>query len=287
MSRSFFPVLTLKLMNLTPKLTVIPAARQAALLAAFLITALASACVPIKPASTPEPTVELPSATPSIAWFPATNTPTSFIILTRTATLEPLEGVEGVLFTDDFSDPALWNTSDSGDASAQVEADRLTLALTSGRMSITSLRSEPVLTNFYAEVTASTSLCRGSDQFGVLFRAIPGDSYYRFVLACDGRVRLERVLGGAGAILQNWAASSDAPPGAPGEVRIGVWAAGGELRLFLNGHLQFSQRDPVLPTGTLGFFAYADGETPVIVSFSDLEVRSVVFVPTPFIAPTP
>jgi hypothetical protein len=276
--RISFPNLTLKLMPLTPKPTL--------KFAALLLALLAASCVPLEPVATPTPT-EQPSITPSIAWFPATNTPTAFIIPTRTATLEPLEGVEGVMFMDDFSDPALWSTSSSEAASAQVEANRLTLSLTSGRLSISSLRSQPVLANFYAEVTATTSLCRGSDEYGVLFRAQPGGSHYRFVLACDGQVRLERMIGGAGAILQNWADSSDAPPGAPGVVRIGVWAAGGELRLFLNGHLQFSQRDPVLPTGTLGFFATADGDTPVIISFSSLEVRSVVFVPTPYIAPTP
>ena len=75
-------------------------------------------------------------------------------------------------------------------------------------------------------------------------------------------------------------------------MKIGIWVVGFEMRFLLNDHLQFSLRDPVLHIGTLGFFAYASGTTPVVVSFSDLEVYSVFyFSPTPTLTltrtPTP
>jgi hypothetical protein len=168
-----------------------------------------------------------------------------------------------------------------------VENNRLTLALTAGPLSITSLRSEPLLGDFYAQVTVSVNLCQGNDQYGVLFRAAPGENHYRFVLACNGSLRLERVRSGAAEILQNWIPSGDAPTGAPTQVKIGVWASGDELRLFLNDHLQFSLRDPVFHAGTLGFFAFASGETPVMVLFSGLEVFSVAYIsPTPTLQPS-
>jgi hypothetical protein len=262
-----------------PRIPFLPAA---ILVLAILFSAGLDGCSLLLPAyiSTPSPLPATETAT--IAWFPATNTPTLYIPPTQQPTLEPLSGVGSLLFRDDFSDATLWNTSTSGSASAQVENDRLTLALTSGRLTVLSLRSEPSLGDFYAVATATTSLCRGNDAYGILFRAAPGGYYYRFSLSCSGNIRFERVRGGAADLLQKWVPSGDAPTGAPTEVKISVWASGAELRFFLNDHFQFSLRDPVLHSGTLGFFATASGTTPVLVSFSDLEVYSVFYIsPTP------
>jgi hypothetical protein len=80
--------------------------------------------------------------------------------------------------------------------------------------------------------------------------------------------------------------SADVPLGAPGEVRLGVWASGTELRFFLNGHFQFGVSDPTLKQGSLGVFARAVGSTPVTVLFSDLSVYAVTYVP-PTSTPAP
>jgi hypothetical protein len=151
-----------------------------------------------------------------------------------------------------------------------------------GPISITSLRSQPVMGDFFAEATVRLSLCIGRDQFGMVFRATPGGNYYRLTVNCEGQSRLERIVSGINSPLLDWLSSGDAPTAAPAEVVLGVWAAGNELRIFLNNNLQFSVRDPVLQAGTLGFFVYADGAFPITVSFSDLSVYSVSYVsPTP------
>jgi hypothetical protein len=239
-------------------------------------------------AYTPTPSLLPPTETATIQWFPATRTPTVFLALTTTATLNPLPVVGELIFEDDFSDPALWDTASSGDASAQVSEGQLTLAVSEDQLTITSLRSEPNLVDFYAEVTVVTSLCRGDDQYGAVFRAAAGGNYYRFLLSCSGLVRLERVRGGSAEVLQNWAASSDVPRGAPAEVKLGIWISGTEMHLLLNDHAQFIVRDPVFTIGRLGFFAYSSGDTPVIVSFRDLQVYTVPYIPpTPTIKVTP
>jgi hypothetical protein len=99
---------------------------------------------------------------------------------------------------------------------------------------------------------------------------------------------LERVRGGLAEVLQNWTPSSDVPRGAPAQVKLGIWMSGTEMHLLLNDHAQFVIRDPVFPIGRLGFFAYASGDTPVLVSFRDLQVYSVpLILPTPATTVTP
>jgi hypothetical protein len=141
-----------------------------------------------------------------------------------------------------------------------------------------SLRQDLILGNYYVEITARPSLCRGEDDYGLLVRASAA-AYYRFALSCNGTAHVERVSVGTRHILHEPVASGDVPPGAPGEVRIGVWAVETEMRLFLNGRYQFSVTDANYASGTIGFFANSAGDTPVTVTFTDLTVRSVTYVP--------
>ncbi|MBI3152632.1 MAG: hypothetical protein HYZ21_10900 [Chloroflexi bacterium] len=249
----------------------------------FAMTCLLTSCaqldailatpIPLTPTETPPPT-------PTINWFPPSATPTLQTFSTKAPTPEMRPGLSGDLVTDDFSDPSLWDIAASDDASANIKNNRLTLSVQS-EVYMLSLKHDLVLDNYYAEITARPSLCRDEDSYGLLVRA-SATNYYRFVLSCNGTARGERVSGGTRLILQQPLPSGDVPPGAPGEVRIGVWAVGREMRLFLNGRFQFTISDPSFPSGSIGVFVRSVGATAAVVSFSDLTIQSVDYVlPTP------
>ena len=269
---------------------------RGALLLVFLTACSGLFPAPIlSPVGTPTPTPVSTAVTPTttIVWFPPTNTPPHFPTQTILSTPDQRPGLGDLLFTDSFDQPDLWNTSVASSVSATVARNRLLLSISSqGPVSILSLRSQPSLGDFYAEVAVQLSLCGEKDQFGMIFRDAPGDNYYRFVVSCDGQVRLERSLSGSRAPMLDWLPSGDAPIAAPVDVKLGVWVVGGEMRFFLNDHYQFSAHDPVLHTGTLGFFVYASGEAPITASFSNLAVYSVSYAsptpsPIPSRTPTP
>lgn len=226
--------------------------------------------------NTPEPATETPAPTSTIIWFPPSATPTPQFLSTKAPTPEMRPGLNAEILSDDFSDTFNWEIAVSDEASSQIQDNRLTLAVQS-QVYMTSLRRDTLLTDYYAEITAQPSLCKGEDSYGFLIRA-DGGSYYRFALACNGTVRAERVSNSVRLVLQQPLPSGDVPPGAPGNVRIGVWAVGRELRLFLNGRFQFSINDPSFPIGTLGVFVRSAGETPAVVSFSDLVVQEVNYI---------
>jgi hypothetical protein len=229
-----------------------------------------------------------PSQTTTVEWFPPTNTPTPLPSVTILPTPEMRPGLGPQLLADSFDDPGQWSLSSSNWTSATISLGRLVLSINGpGPLEILSLRRAPVLDDFYAETLVSLSLCQAGDEFGLLFRAAPGQNYYRFTVSCAGLTRLERVRSGVTNPLTDWLPSGDAPLGAPAEVRLGVWAVGGELRFFLNDHYQFNRHDLVFHTGTLGFFAQAAGESPLAVSFSDLAAYTVSYLsPTPSSTPT-
>jgi hypothetical protein len=251
------------------------------------VLSLLPACLPSPDLTPVAPTsVTIPPTAPTI-WFPPTNTATLIPTLGATATPEGKPGVGDLTFSDDFNLPSSWSTRVADEGSAIVENNRLTLAVRQPGVAMLSLRSGLLLKDFYVEVLAHTSLCRDRDEYGLLFRAVSAANYYRFVLNCRGAVRVDRVNGREVVIIQPAALSGDAPPGAPGDVKIGVWAVGKEMRFFLNDHFQFTVRDPAYTIGTVGVYARSNGDTAVTVSFSNLSARKVLYIsPTPSIAPS-
>lgn len=253
------------------------------------------ACAPAAEQTPPAPATAPPAATetPTIVWFPATNTPTPLPQFTPSPTQPALPGVGSLIFRDDFSDPALWNTPASDQVYSSVENNRLYLVARAPKaLLITDRRGTNLLTDFYVELTATTNLCRPGDEYGLMVRFNGYQDYYRFTINCDTTVRADRVSQGVSLPLQPPVASGDAPPGAPGEVRIGVWSAGTEMRLFLNGRYQFTVNDPLFRAGGLAVFVRAGSETQLSVNFADLTVSSVSYASstptfTPSHTPTP
>jgi len=255
-----------------------------------LLLVFLTACSGLFPALPPTPTPVPATGTPTatIVWFPPTNTPTIFPTQTILSTPQQRPGLGELLFSDPFDQPELWSTAAGSQASATWDRNRLILSISGrGPLFISSLRNQPILRDFYSEVIVTLHLCGEKDQFGMIFRAAPGGNYYRFTVRCDGQARMERSLSGSNQPLLNWLSSGDAPSAAPAQVKLGAWVVGSEMRFFLNNNYQFSVRDRFLYAGTLGFFAYANGATPITVSFSDLSVYSVTYVsPTPSLTPS-
>lgn len=262
------------------------------LILGLLLLGLA-ACAPVSgqdalPAETATPTPS-PTATATIVWFPPTLTPTPFPTRAVTPTAVPQLGIDRLVFSDDFSDRAAWTTFRTTTGSAAYGNAEFTLAVAAERGYLTSLRKSPELADFYLEVTASPSLCRASDSYGLLLRASDDWNYYRWVITCDGRTRLERVRNGAIVLVQDWVDSLQIPPGAPSDLSLAVWMYGPEMRFFIGDIEQFAARDPVWTAGRLGAFARAAADTPLTVSFSDLSVYALEpsAIPTTTPVPTP
>lgn len=229
----------------------------------------------LPPEATPSPVPPTNTPTPTVVWFPPTSTPTLFPTPIVTPTQEVSLPLGEILLSDDFDDSEMWTLSKSSQASAALGVNELSLALHQPDGYLYSLRREPVLSDFYLEVTASPNLCRGEDEYGLLLRVSPSLDFYRFSLSCNGQARLDKYFNGVASSPQPWVMSGAIPPGAPSRSRLAVWAKGKELRFFVNQEQLFTIQDPSLSSGTLGVFARSGGENDLTVSFSDLVVRKV------------
>jgi hypothetical protein len=180
-----------------------------------------------------------------------------------------------LIFEDQFVDPKAWLLAQTSTTSIALGNHALTLALNQPKGYLYTLRNQPTLTDFYLEVTASPSLCRAADEYGLLLRVSPSLDFYRFSLSCDGNIRLDKYINGKASSPVPRTLSGAFPPGAPSSSRLAIWARGKEMRFYINDQHQFTVNDPSLFEGSLGFFVRSAGNNALTVSFSELAVRKI------------
>jgi len=212
-----------------------------------------------------------PIPTETILWFPATSTPTPMATRIIIPTPDQRPGIGPALLHDDFTDAAIWPTSRNENGSLAYGKSEFTIAIANPGSSLSSIRPQPLLENYYLEVTATASLCQQEDSYGLILRAT-ADVFYRWVITCSGMSRLERVKSGRYTIIQDWVPSGQIPIGFPAVLKLGVWAQGQEMRFFVGDVYQFSITDPTPVSGQVGLFARSQGTTAVTICFSDLTI---------------
>lgn len=240
-----------------------------------------AACRPVStplpplPTSTSLPPTETP--TPTVVWFPPTATitprPMATMAVTPTLDLSPIYGEE--VFREDFSDPQAWTQGRYSQGVVAPGVNELSLAVNQERGYVSSLLQGFTLENFYLEISANPSICRGNDEYGLLLRIQSSQDFFRFGLTCDGQARLDRLLGGVASAPHPPSFSGAVPPGAPSFSRLGVWALDREMRFYANGQFLFSVRDSSILSGSLGLYVRSAATDAITVNFSDLVIYQV------------
>ena len=274
---------------------------RALLLPVILVSLLVSGCagLPGMPglpglptsATSTDTAIPLPTTTPTptIVWFPPTRTPTPGPALaTAAATPEMRPAVGDVAVKDDFSSQRGWQTGAMDGGTVAYGPDSLSIAIPDQAAALVSLHSAALPDNYYLEITASVSLCRGKDAYGLIFRSEgkQGGYGYRWIVTCDGQMRVERWRPSEAAVMQNWTDIGEG--GALLSLRLGLWLYRDEMRFFVDGNYLFSAHDPTLTGKQIGVFARSTGQNALSVNFSDLVVRSITgYQPSPVPSPTP
>lgn len=244
--------------------------------------ALLAGCTSATPApavDTPAPTtIPILSATPTIDWFPATDTstpiPTNAVTFsTPTSSQPPASG--SLILKDDFSKKTLWGTTRNANGSIAYGKNVLTLAIAQPKASLSSYRDQLVLDDFFLEINVTPSLCQDSDQFGILFRVGSTQDYYRYLMTCGGLLRLERLRNGEASVVQDWSPVQGVSPFPLQTYRLGIWASGSDLRFYVNQVFQFNKREPTFVRGGLGLYARSTKDTIVTINFFDLQIYQV------------
>lgn len=246
----------------------------------FLLFLLLASCKTSTPIVIPEPSPTVTQSlepSPTIDWFPRTPTPTKEII-TPAVTSQPENlppGISSELFSDDFSDTTLWTTTKSQSGNVVYGNQTLSLAVAGNKNTLTSVSKHTLPLNFYLTIQINVALCSTGDQYGISFWRQEDGSSHRLLMTCEGSLRLERLTTSSGQVLKDWEVGSHFMPGSPSTHQVGIWASGGEIRVFVNETFQISATTFKDLSGGLSVIARAGGEKAETIVFSDLKVFKV------------
>jgi hypothetical protein len=230
------------------------------------------------------PTLDTPTATLMLTPLPTlTATPQPMMTPTSTSTTTPTP-TNTLSVTDPKSglgEPVWKDGFETGDQWPLYEDDHVRFTVESGELIMTALNADfwngwmlmsTVATDFYLEMTATTGNCSGRDGYGMMVRATKEDQGhigYLFGISCDGRYSLRSWDGESYVKLLNWSWSDDVLAGASQSNRIGLWAEGDRLRLYVNGTFLTEVVDSEHTKGQFGVFVGAAETTDLTVKVDE------------------
>lgn len=252
----------------------------------LILTALllAGCNLPTRPMVTPTPTVDLVST--QVANLLATRESSTQNAPSATETPSPMPSATPEATptfppaptpTTNPSDPALtlgdptWKDSlDTAKNFYLFENDQTKVEAEDGALALTGRNANGWLgwsltyaqnpSNFYLEATFRTRSCAGSDLYGVVFRASKENAGYFFGVTCDGRYNL--TYRDLDHDIQNelisLKATSSIQAGSDQINRLGVFAQGDKISLYINGSLIDEVTDSTRSSGYFGAFVAAN-----------------------------
>jgi hypothetical protein len=251
----------------------------------ILAVLLLAACnLPTRPIDTPTPTVDLVATqianllatqesvtrNAPLATQPPSPTPSATPEATPTPPPTPTP-------TTNPSDPALslgdptWKDSlDTAKNFYLFENDQTKVEAEDGALALTGRNANGWLgwsltyaqnpSDFFLEATFRTRTCAGSDLYGIVFRASKENAGYFFGVTCDGRYNLtyRDLNNDIQKELISMKAASAIQAGSDQINRLGVFAQGDKISLYINGSLIDEVTDSTRSSGYFGAFVAAN-----------------------------
>lgn len=226
----------------------------------LIIAVLFSAC------SQP-PSPETSSGTPPAANTPDSQTsqsteepqaselpPESTVTPTMTPEADPRNELGSSTWGAVFEDGTeTWFQYENEQVKSEVRDDKLVLTAKKANSFDTWVMSYPQLDNTYLEVVFTIGeACAGKDRYGILFRAPDNTKGYLYNVACDGSYQLRIWDGEQFTDMINWTVDTNIATGPGVNQRLGIWAEGDRLVLYVNGFEVGQAQDSTFSSGTFG-----------------------------------
>ena len=139
-------------------------------------------------------------------------------------------------WTDSFSSASNWFLVDNDIVRFSVDDGKLRMrAKAPGNPEQWGLANRPAMDDYYLEGVFTTgSSCAGLDRYGILIRAPNPNAGYVFNISCNGQFRIYEWNGSKYNELKAWTSSTAIKTGPEETNRVGVWAEGDTLKLYVN-----------------------------------------------------
>lgn len=156
----------------------------------------------------------------------------------------------GAVFDDDTE---TWFQYENEQVKSEVRDNKLVLTAKKANSFDAWVMSYPQLDDTYLEVVFTTGeTCAGKDRYGILFRAPDNTQGYLYNVACDGSYQFRIWDGEQFTDVINWSVDARIATGPEVNQRLGIWAKGDRLTLYVNGFEVGQVNDSTFSSGTFG-----------------------------------
>lgn len=215
---------------------------------------------------TPEPETPTPTLTASPE-FTSTATASSTPELSPTPTLgaeDPRSSLNMPTWVDSFEDQSDWALYSDAHARFEIVEDGLHMTAFKPDFFNSWVLSWRKVKDLYLEASGSFGACGGRDSYGLMIRSTGGNNGYTgylFGISCDGRYSLRSWDGESMATIVGWTTDESIQAGPEKSNRVGIWADGDKLSLYVNGEFLMQVNDTLHEDeGLFGLFV-SSGQT--------------------------
>ena len=157
-----------------------------------------------------------------------------------------------ILYEEDFNSDTNWYQGESENKKWWIEDGEYHLLIKTEGISIYSWNTTiGQLSNFQLDVDARQIAGPDDNGYGVHFRQVDGDNYYRFRISGDGWARFDKQLNGSFVVIRDWERSDLIHQGNATN-HITVIANGSLFTFLINGTEDFSATDSSFDSGAAG-----------------------------------
>jgi hypothetical protein len=183
-----------------------------------------------------------------------------------------------LLFSDDFSSTKSgWDWSDS--AAAYINGSYI-LYVFSPNYGTYYLNPQINQSDFVVEVEATKKSGPNDSILGLLVRRVGPedysgpDSFYAFLISCDGYYDIEECNNGDWVTSQKWIKSEAIRTGSQTNL-LKVVAQGDKLSFYVNGEKLNDLVDDTLASGNFGLYAESQSEGNLVIAYDSFKVWSI------------
>ena len=188
-------------------------------------------------------------------------------------------------YEDDFSDSfGGWDDAFGDNYTKQYGNNKYHIEITTNNLVVWGLANRRAA-DFEAEVEVTKEDGGNSNSYGLIFRYVDHDNYYRFDISGDGYFLLSKFQAGQWHTLADWTNSTAINQGATAINVLKVSANGPEIAVSANGEELARVTDTAFNDGNFGFFASTFDQGHLWVSFDNIKLwappdQEIVLIPT-------
>jgi len=206
----------------------------------------------------------------------STNYTMDFNELAQSANANGQLPAKDLLYSDDFSNPRSgWSRYSTQDVNYTYDKGKYHINILRDNKYFVATHEKQNFNDFVMEVKAAKDDGTDRSRYGIVFRYLDQNNFYRFCISNNGNYRIDGEKGGSWFTVIDWTKSSFIHQDNASNL-LQMKADGGKFAFYINGVKLAETFDRTFNSGLIGLFGETNNGGNARFSFDDLKVWSII-----------